>query len=1066
MPRRISYRLQWFAPNQEYTVFHDGRLLIPHVKPVGSHWFDWLETISSFSFQSRYGGSCTVRKETVQRGGTYWYAYRRKERRMVKRYLARSTDLTLARLEMITAALNDAEVLSGSYRFADVEEYPQESAEETRATLSPESSPPFQMLLTTKLLIPRLPVQYVSRPRLLTLLQQGIQKPLTLVSAPAGSGKTTLLAEWASTTNLPVAWISLEPTDNDPLVFLSYLKAALASLDTSIDCAMRAYQCNDVQDIKRVLTGILNDLTYLLKQDAVVILDDYHVLTANTIHSLLHFLLDHLSPHFHLIIGTRVDPPLHLARLRARGQLSEVRTEALRFVSGEVEALVRTMGLALSSEATSLLEQRTEGWIAGVQLLSLALRAQPDATAFLQTFRGTHRFFLDYVSEEVLTQQTPETQRFLLLTSILDRMMGPLCDAVTELPGPCGQTRLEALLRANLFISALDDTQTWYRYHPLFANALRAQLQKLEPELIPRLYQRASDWYEQQERREEACDYAFLAGDLPRAARLVARILPHMVEQGRFERLKYWLSQLPPDLIATSPQLYITLPWLHALSKRTPEHAERALQSMEQYVQGQQQSEAASWAEPQSVLTLFRALTALSQSNPLQAFNLVREALRTLTSHETDLSLLLRRFLQIILSLTYGVRGDLVAAEHILLNLSVSQSAESLSLIHMAATFLLGELRKAQSQLRKAGTLYDGIFWTFGARQDLPSTPLLLVSFTLMRRACLLYEWNRLPEAASAIQQVVEVIPRVILEIIPPPAQSPLYAFGLWVQARIELAQGQPEAAKHFLELVRKQPEIGGELPQGKERSPVDVPTLAARLALACDQVEEAEYWIGTCGIRYDDAPVTLLESRQMLAYLTLARILIVRGRAQRTGTPLSQALVLLENWRDCASRLGFHGWLIEVQVLTALALQAQGKTRQALVTLGPVLAQAEREGYIRLFADEGQPMARLLAQVSAYTTASPGYVQQLQATIPFTHQMALGSTQPEASQSLIEPLSAREVEVLSLLANGASNQQIADHLVISLNTAKRHVKHILAKLSVTNRTQAVARAHALHLLE
>ncbi|GHO42005.1 helix-turn-helix transcriptional regulator [Ktedonospora formicarum] len=999
----------------------------------------------------------------MQRGGTYWYAYRRKERRMVKRYLARSTDLTLSRLEMITAALNDDEVFSGSDPLADVEVCSQMGAKKIQATSLPNSSPSAQLLLATRLHIPRLPMQHVSRPRLLTLLLQGIQKSLTLVSAPAGSGKTTLLAEWASTTPLPLAWITLEPTDNDPLVFFSYLKAALASLDTRVESAIQDYQCTDARDIKRVLTLILNDLTGLLKQDSILILDDYHVLTANAIHALLSFLLDHLPTHLRLVIGTRVDPPLPLARLRARSELCEVRTEALRFASGEVEALVQTMGLALSSEATSLLEQHTEGWIAGVQLLSLALRGQSDATNFLQTFRGTHRFFLDYVSEEILTQQTPETQRFLLMSSILDRMTGSLCDAVTELPG--SQIRLEALLRANLFISALDDTETWYRYHPLFANALRTQLQKLEPELIPQLYQRASDWHEMQNNIEEACDYAFWADDLPRAARLVARILPHMVEQGRIERLKYWLSQLPPDLIATSPQLYITMPWLRALGKRSPENTERALQRMEQYVQEQQQSKTVSWAEPRSVLTLFRALTALSQNNPLQAFNLVREALRNLTPHETDLSLLLRRFLLILLSLTYGARGDLATAEHILLDLSVSQPAESLSLIHMAATFLLGELRKAQGQLRKAETLYDGISQAFGARQDLPSMPLLLASFTLMRRACLLYEWNRLPEAASELQRVIEALPRAILEIIPPPGQSPLVTFGLWMQARIELAQGQSQSARHFLELVYKRPEIGEESSQGKGQTPIDIPTFAARLALACDQIEEAEHWIGTWKIRYDDAPITPLESRHVLAYLTLARILIARGRIQNSGMALSQALILLDCWRDGVLRLGFHGWLLEIQMLTALALQAQGKTSQALITLGPVLVQAEAEGYIRLFADEGYPMANLLAQVSAYTTASPDYIQKLQSAISCPRQIAHAPTGPEVWQALIEPLSARELEVLPLLAVGASNQQIADRLVISLNTAKRHVKHILAKLAVTNRTQAVARARELHLL-
>lgn len=1067
MPKRIPYQLQWSSPTQEYAVFQDGRLLTPRIELSSQHWVDWLETIPSFSFQSRYGGSCTVRKEAVQRGGTYWYAYRRREGRMVKRYLARSAELTLARLEVITATLNEAEVVSGSDLFSDAgEEYASRTkqiARESHSHPPAEAGGSPQLLLATKLHLPRLPVQHVSRPRLLTLLEQGVQGSLTLVSASAGSGKTTLLAEWAATTDLPVAWISLEMADNDPSRFLSYLMAALASLDKRID-QRRGRLINHVPtDLEATLTSLVNDLTNYLSQDSVVILDDYHLLTNEAVHTLLHFLLDHLPVHLHLIIGTRVDPPLPLARLRARSQLSEVRTEELRFISDEVDALTSAMGLMLSSEATNLLEQHTEGWIAGVQLLALALRGRDDATAFLRTFRGTHRFLLDYVSEEVLAQQTPDMQDFLLRTCILTRMTGPLCDAVTDLPG--GQTRLANLLRANLFVSALDDEETWYRYHPLFAETLRAHLQKLEPELIPELYLRASRWYEQHQGMEEACDYAVLAGDFPRAANLVAGLLPQMVEQGRFEQLGRWLGQIPPDLIATSPQLYIATPWMYTSSQHMPVHMEQALKRMEQHVQKQQQETSGSWAEAQSVLNLFQALTAMSQSNLPQAFVLIRKALQALTRRETALSQLISRFIHIFLSIMYGASGDLATAEQLLLDLSLMQPTESFSLIHLAAPFLLGELYKAQGQLRKGEVVYENLGRMFESRSDIPPIPLLVMGFALMRKVLLLYEWNRLPEAANGIQQVLEIIPRATQEIIPYKSRPALFAFGLWAQARIEYAQGHPEAAKYFLELVHNQPEIMGELTPGKERPLVDVPMLAARLALVCGQVEEAIRWKDTYGIRFDDAPGTLLEGRQIFAYLTLARVLIVQGRSQRGEAALSQALILLEHWRNLALRLDFQGWLIEIQMLTALVLQAQGNTRQALTTLGEVLAQAETEGYIRLFADEGQPMVHLLAQISAYTAASSSYIQRIQSAIPSTHRALPSPTRAEVPQTLLDPLSGREQEVLSLLVTGASNQQIADHLVISLNTAKRHVKNILAKLDVANRTQAVARARELRLL-
>jgi LuxR family maltose regulon positive regulatory protein len=461
-------------------------------------------------------------------------------------------------------------------------------------------------LLVTKFYPPHLPAQHVARPRLTELLDTSILRPLTLVSAPAGSGKTTLLAEWASMTAVPVAWVSLEAADNDPARFLAYFQASLARLEEKNNLAtdLVSWPASE-QDYERVLTHILNDLTCRLQQDVVVILDDAHLLTSEAVHGALQFLLDHLPTRLHLIIGTRVDPPLPLARWRVRGQLSEVRTEELRFVPFEIEALVGAMGLVLSEEATSLLEQRTEGWIAGIQLLTLALRTRVDAAAFLHAFHGTHRFFLDYVREEILAQQTPEVQHFLLHTCILERMTGSLCDALTDQSD--GQAQLAFLVRANLFVSALDETDTWYRYHPLFAEALRTQLEKREPELVPELFLRASRWYEEHQGMEEACEYAFQAGDLSLAASLCAELLPRLVEQGRFEQLGRWLAQIPPALVTASPQLSVAMPWvhmMHALDRQSPRNRDIIIEQLEQYIQSQQQDISTAWIEPKSVLTL------------------------------------------------------------------------------------------------------------------------------------------------------------------------------------------------------------------------------------------------------------------------------------------------------------------------------------------------------------------------------------------------------------------------------------------------------------------------------
>jgi LuxR family maltose regulon positive regulatory protein len=1059
MPRRIPYQLEWSESIQGYTIFLDGKQI--NLEPSGERWLAWLETISSFSFQSRSGASCTVRKEAVQRGGTYWYAYRRNNGRMLKHYLARSSDLTFARLEEVATILNETQALPGpDLPIAPAKQAASHAEHITKEAHSQsEESVPSQPLLITRLHLPQLPMQYISRPRLLALLQQGMQGRLTLVSAPAGSGKTMLLAEWAATVDFPVAWISLDPTDNDPARFLAYLLAALASLDQRIDTV---YQPASVHQPEQALAGVLNDLSHILEREAVVILDDYHLLTSDTVHALLRFLLDHLPDHLHLMIGTRVDPPLPLARLRMQRQLSEIRAEDLRFASDEVEALTTTMGLALSHEAMGLLEQHTEGWIAGIQLLTLALRGQADASAFLHTFRGTHRFFLDYLGEEVLAQQTPETQRFLLYTSILAQMTGPLCDAVTGLSG--GQARLAHLLRANLFVNALDDAEIWYRYHALFAETLRTRLQKLEPDVIPELYLRASRWYEQQRHMEEACNYALLAGDFTRAAALLTEILPQMIEQGYFAQLGRWLDQLPPALVAASPQLSIAMPWMSSFRQGASGPTEQARHMFERHMQKQQQDVSDSWVEPQSVLTLLHALEAISHNNFSHAFSLIGQALHALTRRDTALSQLISRFLQISLSVMYGASGDLASAEQTLLDLSTLLPTTPFSVVHLAALFLLGELYKAQGQLRRAEALYDYPDKILESHAEVPQMPLLVISYSLMRKAALLYEWNRLEEAASTMHRVLQALPSAVLEIIPPPRRPQLLIFGLWAQARIEWAQGNVDAARAFFEIVQSQPEILQELSE-REHTPANLSALVARLQLQCGQIEEAIRWQRTCELHFDDIPETLQQGSRIFSYLTLARILIAQGRSNPTDEALSQAMTLLEHWRHLAQRLEFQSWLIEIQMLTALTLQAQGHTRQALNTLGAALTLAEPEGYVRLFADEGQPMMRLLAHSYPYTSASPAYIQRIQSAIPSAYQAQLNPPRDQVSQMLPDPLSGREREVLALLAAGASNQQIADQLVISLNTAKRHVKHILAKLAVPNRLGAVIRARELHLL-
>jgi LuxR family maltose regulon positive regulatory protein len=1023
---------------------HDGRQeLIPVGTPA---WQSWLGTATSFTFKSHVG-SFTAHKTRAsnRRGGWYWYAYRRRRGHLSNLYLGTSAKLSLHRLYEAarTLALRAGETA------------PEPPAPVVVAPFPPAVFPTDDdLVLVTKLHIPRLPVQHIARPHLLALLEHSTRQPLTLVSAPAGSGKTTLLAEWATVTAFPVTWLALEAADNDPARFLAYLMAALARLDARIGTAAWTDRPAPTHAWEPVLTRLLNDVARLLEQDAVVILDDVHLISSEAIHALLQFLLNHLPAHLHLILGTRVDPPLPLARLRARNQLSEVRTEELSFVSAEVEALVHAMGLTLSREAMRMLEQRTEGWIAGVQLLLLALRGQADAAAFLQAFSGSHRVLLDYVSEEILAQQTPEMQRFLLRTCILDRLCGSLCDLVTGEPD--GQERLAALLRANLFLSALDDTQTWYRYHPLFAEALRAHLQKREPDLVADLYRRASHWYEQQHWEEQACEYAFLAGDHSRAAALLAELVPYLIAQGKVLRLGQWLAQLSPALIADSPLLSVAAIWTQMLRKNTLENAEQVMGTLiehfEQQIERHAQDAEPSWTELQPGLPLLQAMAALGKGDVAQAISLALETSPARSRPESALSQSIALARQMVLGAAYRASGDLDAAEQILLEAGRSGDSSAASPLAFFATPGLAELYEAQGQLRKLGQLYDDLFQPYAQRSD-PSP--VFLALMQARHAALLYEWNRLTEADARAQQALELSQGVDL---PAPVVSML---SLATQVRIALAQGSGERARHLLE--RNEFDLAQvQIPEQGKRALSAIP---ARLALACGLLEHAERWVATHELRFDDPLEPQLSSHSYFEYITLARVLLARGRSQRNGPRLAQALILLERLRGLTSGTGLRGWFIEIQMLTALALHAQGKTKPALSTLGPVLAQAEGEGYVRLFADEGQPIGRLLAQIAAYTTASPGYIQRLQAARAPIQRAAPDQASPAQRQPLLDPLSSRERDVLALLAEGLSNQHIADQLVISLNTAKRHVKHILAKLAVTNRTQAVARARELQLL-
>ncbi|HEU0003518.1 MAG TPA: LuxR C-terminal-related transcriptional regulator [Ktedonobacteraceae bacterium] len=996
-------------------------------------WYAWLETATTFTFTGEEG-TFTAHKARAgnRRGGWYWRAYRRKRGRLSRCYLGVSTNLTLAKLCEV------ARRLAGE-------------AEDTPPLVPVPISPRGRtstVILQSTITPPRLPVQHVARPRLLALLEQGLRGPVTLVSAPAGSGKTTLLAEWAATATKPVAWLSCEEAENDPARFLFSLIAALARVDAHLDSAAQTDRPWHPHEHEQVLTRLLNDLERLLQHDTVLILDDIHHLTNEASQALLLFVLTHLPSRLYLLLSTRVDPP-GLARLRAGQQICELPGEALGFQSAEVEAFAHAMGLPLSSEAIRLLEERTEGWIAGIQLLTLALRGHIDAAEVLRTTGVTHRFLLDYVCEEILLRQPPEIQRFLLRTSILERLTGPLCESVTEEPD--GQLKLATLLQENLFVSTLDDTATWYRYHPLFAETLRTLLQQQEPALVPEFYRRAGRWYEQHGWTEDGCEYALRASDLPHAARLLEELVPSLVEQGKLVRLGRWLDQLPQELISASAYLSLALIWTRPLHTSQPSDPERVIERLTVLLKTHEKDGSEAQADLQRELALQQATLALARGDIPQALSRAAEMTRSLTGPETAWSRFTLWRQRVLLGAAYRLSGDLLASEQTLRQALPADGSSPNLLVVMS----LDDLYEEQGRLRELGRLYEDVLRSLPQRRNSP--PLLLAQ-AHWRYGVLLYEWNRLQEAETSAQHLLELAPR--LDLAHPTPELTL--LGLGIQARVALAQGNSERTRQILESealdVAQFP-----IPQVRKAPLILVPV---RLALACGQLEPALQWASTCGLHYDDLLTSPLGKSRYVGYIALARILIACGRGHPNALALSQAQILLDCLLEVAMRTDAHGRRIEIQMLRALALHAQGKTRQALTTLGPILAAAEPEGYLRLFADEGEVMAHLLARMAPFTTASSDYLQRVQAAIVPVQQGRLVATTKHASlSSSFELLSTREREVLQFVAEGLSNQQIAQHLVLSLHTVKLHIKHLLTKLGATNRTQAVVRARALHIL-
>lgn len=874
-------------------------------------------------------------------------------------------------------------------------------------------------LLATKLFIPALRTRRVVRDRLLQCLEAGKHRPLTLVAAPAGYGKTTLVSEWLASRSQPAAWLSLDQNENHPVLFWRHLLAAIQRIwpDFGQD-VVDLFQSPRPPAPAEVAGLFVNELAGMDGGELTLVLDDYHVVLDETIHTGLVTLLESLPPALRVVMLTRSDPPLPLARMRARDQLTEVRAADLRFTPLEATAFLRDcMGLDLQDSHVRALFARTEGWIAGLQLAALAVQGDERPQEFVDRFAGSHRFVLDYLTDEVLSRQPPDRLRFLLETSVLDRLSGPLCDALTGAEG--GQAILEQLDRQNLFLIPLDDQRCWYRYHHLFRDVLRA---RLAPDRAAALQLRAAGWFEQQRLGAEAIAYALAAGDPERAACLIeAGAATDMLLQGDFLTFREYLAQLPEAVVACHPWLIVNSAWASATRGDT---AKAGLLAEAAARQAPGRADADQLLGQAAAIHAYRAMLTGEVS---RAVACAREAMPLLVTADRGI----RCVVAFTLAYCSYLTGDVDDADR-----SYSMAEQSgreaghISLV-VSALVAHGELLAARGRLHEAAKLLrQALRWAdeYRKRHSYLSAPVLIGLGEVLR------EQGDLAEAERCLQEGME---RGRGEYTP---EGILHAY--ISLAKLQGARGDFPALRRSLDAATafmsdRAVGLGARLP---------LAACAVQYHLGQGEVAAAAAWVEERlpGVEPDVAWV--YEQEQIIR----ARLLLAQGRAREAREALSR--------QAATARVGRRtgNWLAAT-VLEALAAESAGDRAAALALLADALAAAEPEGYVRIFLDEGPPMVRLLE------AAGHGYASRLLGAA--RHPARAPDSARDGEQPLAEPLTDREREVLGLIAGGMTNREIGARLYISEATVKRHISNIYGKLGVTHRTQALVRAREQGLL-
>ncbi len=872
----------------------------------------------------------------------------------------------------------------------------------------------------------------VIRSRLIDRLNAGLHGKLTLVSAPAGFGKTTLVGEWIAGSGRAAAWLSLDERENDPARFLAYLVAALRTVAAALGKGvLSALQSPRQPPAESMMTALLNEMA-AIPEAFTLVLDDYHAINAEPVDKALAFLIEHLPSHMHLIIATREDPNLPLARLRARGQLTELRAADLRFTPSEAAGFLnQVMGLNLSAEDTAALESRTEGWIAGLQMAAISMQGHHDASGFVKSFTGSHHFVLDYLLEEVLERQPKSVQDFLLCTSILESLCGPLCDAVLHVdpgrhgvPSASGQETLEYLERVNLFIVPLDNERRWYRYHHLFADLLTQRVgqraagssdgEKVDAAV---LHGRASRWYEDNGMEIEAFTHAAAANDVERAARLVEGKGVPLQFRGASALVLRWLASLPKETLDARPSLWVMYASALSITSRL-DGVEEKLQAAEAALED---------AEPDDGvrnlighIAAIRAMMAAIAYQVESTITLSRRALEYL--HPNNHAV--RAATTWKLGWAYYLQGDRAAAARAYAEAMSTSRASGNVIVGIMAALGLATVQENENQLHQAAETYRN---TLGMAGD-PPHPIVYEAHLGLARIC--YEWNDLYSSERHLQESILLAPQLA------GFDRPLAIKVLL--SRLKLAQGDAVGAAAVLaeaEQDARRGDFANLLPE--------IAAAQVRTLLHLGNLEEA---------------ARLAQSRKLP---------LCQARVHLAGGDPSAALAVLAAYRRQMEKKGLQDELFKAMVLQAIAHQAHGDKDAAVQLLTDSLVSAQPGGFIRTYIDEGDPMERLLAEVSARGTA-PEYVGALTAAFAAEERRKKEQSAPPPAppaRFMVDPLSQRESEVLNLIAQGLSNNEIGDRLFLALSTVKGHCRIIFDKLQVRRRTEAVARAREMGLL-